>query len=109
MARISTHVLDVAKGRPGAGITVELSFGGALVASVTTNVDGRTDAPLVSAEALDLGGYELTFDVGGYFRAQGIVAFFEKISISFVVTDAGAGYHVPLLLAPHGYSTYRGS
>jgi 5-hydroxyisourate hydrolase len=109
MARISTHVLDVARGKPAAGIPVELYLGLATVTIAQTNADGRTDKPLLTAETLEPGGYDLTFHVGDYFRAQGIEAFFEKISISFVVTDTRASYHVPLLLAPYGYSTYRGS
>jgi 5-hydroxyisourate hydrolase len=109
MPRISTHVLDVAKGRPAAGIGVVLRRGGIPVAATRTNEDGRTDQPLLTADELDTGGYELIFYVGGYFVAQGAEAFFETITISFVVTDAGGNYHVPLLLSPFGYSTYRGS
>ena len=86
MARISTHVLDIAKGKPAAGIAVELYFGLATVAIAKTNADGRTDEPLFSAETLEPGGYDLMFHVGDYFRAQGIEAFFEKIPIRFVVT-----------------------
>jgi 5-hydroxyisourate hydrolase len=74
-----------------------------------TNADGRTDKPLVKAERLAPGGYDLTFHVGEYFRAQGVEGFYEHITISFMVTDTQANYHVPLLLSPYGYSTYRGS
>jgi 5-hydroxyisourate hydrolase len=109
VARISTHVLDVAKGKPAAGIPVDLYLGLTAITTARTNADGRTDKPLLTAETLQPGGYDLTFHVGDYFREQGIEAFFEKISIGFVVTDTQANYHVPLLLAPHGYSTYRGS
>jgi 5-hydroxyisourate hydrolase len=100
MARISTHVLDIAKGKPAAGVAVELWFGGAVIASAVTNADGRTDAPLLSGEQVEPGGYELVFHTAG---------FFQDITIRFQVTDAAGNYHVPLLLAPYGYSTYRGS
>jgi len=100
MARISTHVLDIAKGKPAAGVAVELRFDGAVIASAVTNADGRTDAPLLAGDSIAAGGYELIFHTSG---------FFEDITIRFQVTDAAGNYHVPLLLAPYGYSTYRGS
>ena len=109
MARISTHVLDIARGRPAAGIAVELSFGLVPCKVTQTNSDGRTDEPLVNATYLEPGGYDLTFRTGDYFRANGDESFFEHVTISFVVRDRSANYHVPLLLAPYGYSTYRGS
>jgi len=109
MARISTHVLDIAKGRPAAGIAVELRFSGRTLHRAVTNSDGRTDEPLWVASALETGQYDLIFSVGDYFRAQAEEAFFDYITLSFVVRDAASSYHVPLLLAPHGYSTYRGS
>jgi len=102
MARISTHVLDIAKGKPAAGVGVELYFGGKLVDSAKTNAEGRTDAPLLSGEELAPGLYELVFHTGES-------SFFSDITIRFNVTKAGENYHVPLLLAPYGYSTYRGS
>lgn len=102
MARISTHVLDIARGRPAAGIAVELYFGGKLVGSSRTNADGRTDAPLLAGEKIALGAYELLFHAGQ-------TLFFSDITIRFNVTNAADNYHVPLLLAPYGYSTYRGS
>jgi 5-hydroxyisourate hydrolase len=101
MARISTHVLDIAKGLPAAGIIVELHAAGQLIRSATTNSDGRTDAPLLAADRIQSGPYELIFRVE--------LPFFDRIAIRFLVTDEEANYHVPLLLAPHGYSTYRGS
>lgn len=101
MARISTHVLNVAEGRPAAGVPVELLRDGAAVASAVTNADGRTDAPLAAGETVPTGWYELVFRTGG--------SFFGDITIRFQVTDAAGNYHVPLLLAPYGYSTYRGS
>jgi len=109
MAKISTHVLDVSTGKPAGGIMLELHRGLFPVAATQTNSDGRTDTPLASAATLQTGGYDLTFHVGEYFRAQGAETFYEQITISFLVDDGKANYHVPLLLSPYGYSTYRGS
>ena len=106
MARISTHVLDIAKGAPASGIRVELYFDGRLIRSADTNADGRTDAPLVSGDSLPVGTYNLVFHAGGYLPAP---LFYDEITVRFIVTEASGNYHVPLLLAPHGYSTYRGS
>jgi len=106
MARISTHVLDIAKGAPAAGIVVELHAGGQVVRSDRTNADGRTEAPLLTADRISAGTYELIFYVGEYL---GRSAFFDRIAIRFAVADEAGNYHVPLLLAAHGYSTYRGS
>jgi hydroxyisourate hydrolase len=107
MARISTHVLDIAKGAPAAGITVELHAAGQLIRSARTNSDGRTDAPLFVGDRIPAGPYELIFDVHDYLHAG--PPFFDRITIRFTVSDEEGNYHVPLLLAPHGYSTYRGS
>jgi 5-hydroxyisourate hydrolase len=105
MQHISTHVLDIAQGKPAAGIRVEL-----LGRSVTTNANGRTDEPLLTAPTLAPGAYAITFHVGDYLRAAGHTApLYETIQIPFVITDGARNYHVPLLLAPHGYSTYLGS
>jgi 5-hydroxyisourate hydrolase len=105
MPHISTHVLDIAKGRPAAGIKVELAG-----RSMTTNASGRTDEPLFISDVLEVGTWNLVFHVGDYLRAQGqIKPFYEVITIQFVVSDGARNYHVPLLLAPHGYSTYLGS
>ena len=105
--RLTTHVLDTAHGRPAAGIPVELARldGEAreLLASVTTNADGRTDAPLL--EKLEPGTYELVFSVGAHF-AEG---FLDRVPVRFTIADADAHYHVPLLVSPWSYSTYRGS
>jgi len=101
LARISTHVLDLAAGTPAAGIPVSLYRDGELLGSAITNVDGRTSEPMLSGDSIETGAYELIFETGG--------AFFETIAIRFQVTDSAGGYHVPLLLAPYGYSTYRGS
>lgn len=110
-ATLSTHVLDVARGAPAAGIPVRLyALDGEqrrLVAEALTNADGRTDAPL--ATSIAPGTYELVFAVGRYFARAGTVAFFDEIPVRFTITDADGSYHVPLLLSPWGYSTYRGS
>jgi 5-hydroxyisourate hydrolase len=111
MARISTHVLDIAKGAPASGITVELYAAGSLIHSCGTNSDGRTDAPLLTADRIPAGSYELVFHVDTYLRGERPTEppFFDRITIRFVVSDETGHYHVPLLLAAHGYSTYRGS
>lgn len=108
MARISTHVLDIAKGGPAAGVKVELFYGGGLVLSTVTNADGRTDVPMLLGEELPVGRYELVFHAAEYFQAPG-TPFLGEIVIRFGVGDPQGNYHVPLLMAPHGYSTYRGS
>jgi 5-hydroxyisourate hydrolase len=108
--RLTTHVLDVARGRPAAGVVIELWRDGDLIASATTNADGRTDAPLV--EALAVGTYELRFAVGPYFADSGLAGdppFLDVVPVAFGVADAAAHHHVPLLVAPWSYSTYRGS
>jgi 5-hydroxyisourate hydrolase len=107
MARISTHVLDIAKGVPAAGITVELYSVDHLIQSAITNYDGRTEPPLLTGDRIAAGSYEIVFHVDGYLRAE--TPFFDRITIRFTVDDEQGNYHVPLLLAPHGYSTYRGS
>jgi 5-hydroxyisourate hydrolase len=105
MPHISTHVLDIAQGKAAAGIGVELRG-----RSLITNANGRTDEPLLTADAIESGDYNLTFHVGDYLRAAGYpTPFYETITIRIVVTDGARNYHVPLLLAPHGYSTYLGS
>ena len=111
MARISTHVLDIAKGKPAAGVEIELYFGASQVGRATTNADGRTDQPLLNGDALPTGAYELVFHAGDYLKSTGISGplFFDVIRLGFLVSDAAGNYHVPLLLAAHGYSTYRGS
>ena len=117
MARISTHVLDTALGMPAKGVALDLYVleGGARrrVASAVTNADGRTPGPLLSEEALPQAVFELTFHAGDYFRGLGLAlpapAFLDEIIIRFGVGDPHGNYHVPLLLSPYGYSTYRGS
>ena len=107
---ISTHVLDTSQGRPAGGVRVELFRAGALVASGVTNRDGRTDQPLLEADRLSIGTYELQFHVGEYYRSQGNPGkFLDVVPVRFSVEDAGAHYHVPLLCSPWSYTTYRGS
>jgi 5-hydroxyisourate hydrolase len=114
--RLTTHVLDTANGRPAAGVRIELARLGAAreaLVQVITNRDGRCDAPLLAGEAFTPGQYELIFHVGAYFRGQGAPvgepAFLEAVPVRFAVARGGEHYHVPLLISPYGYSTYRGS
>ncbi len=109
MARISTHVLDVERGHPAAGIGVELYRGGVLLGSSETNAEGRTDEPLLTVDRVEPGRYELVFRAGDYLSRRGPDPFYNDITIRFRVSDDTANYHIPLLLAAHGYSTYRGS
>ena len=117
MARLSTHILDTARGMPAAGVTVHVHMirgdARSAMATATTNAEGRTDAPLVSADRLETGIYELTFQVGDYFRRAGAVLtdppFLDTVVVRIGIADAGGSYHVPLLISPYGYSTYRGS
>ena len=110
MGRLTTHVLDTAQGRPGAGIQVELFVleGAARkpLKSVRTNADGRTEGALLEGDALRTGTYELVFHVGAYFNGQG---FLEAVPVRFRIADASQHYHVPLLCSPWSYTTYRGS
>ncbi|MEM1198911.1 MAG: hydroxyisourate hydrolase [Pseudomonadota bacterium] len=114
--RLTTHVLDTSLGKPAAGLKIELySLDGAEhrhVSSAITNEDGRTDAPMLEGARFAAGHYELVFKAGDYLRAGGAVGgilFLDEIPIRFGIADAGQHYHVPLLLSPFGYSTYRGS
>ena len=121
MGRLTTHVLDTANGQPAAGIDItvaRMEADGRLhqLAAAVTNHDGRVDAPLLEGEALVPGIYEIAFRVGAYFAALGPVAtsgqpmsFLDVIPIRFGVADAAAHYHVPLLVTPWSYATYRGS
>ena len=109
-ATISTHVLDTARGAPAAGISVGLfALDGSarkLLRVAVTNADGRTDEPL--ATQLGSGTYELIFAVMDYFARDETATFFDEIPVRFVIGSADARYHVPLLLSPWAYSTYRG-
>ena len=115
MGRLSTHVLDTADGIPGAGIAValySLANGRERVCTAVTNDDGRTDAPLLSEAAFRPGTYELEFSVGAYFAARGARLAeppFLDVVVIRVSLAADGHYHVPLLVSPWSYSTYRGS
>ncbi|HTV62515.1 MAG TPA: hydroxyisourate hydrolase [Verrucomicrobiae bacterium] len=116
-AKLSTHVLDTARGCPAAGMKIELwSLNGverSLVAEARTNSDGRTDLPLLGAGEMKAGEYEVIFFVGDYFAGKSPappgIRFLDKVPVRFGIADAGASYHVPLLVSPWAYSTYRGS
>ena len=112
MSRLTTHVLDTMHGRPAAGVSLRLKRGEETVASAVTNIDGRCDTPLLTG-GLEVGSYRLEFDVGEYFREMGVAlpspAFLETVVIDFGVAAGNGHYHVPLLVSPYGYSTYRGS
>lgn len=116
--RLTTHVLDTARGRPATGLALELARVDAatgcreVLRSARTNGDGRTDAPLLEGEELARGVYELVFEVGEHFspqRGATVRSFLDQVPVRFGVADAGAHYHVPLLVTPWSYSTYRGS
>ena len=116
-AGLTTHVLDTTLGKPAAGVRIRLyrvsGNSHRKIAETVTNADGRTDAPMLEGKAFTAGTYELVFCAGEYLRASGQagegVLFLDEIPIRFGVADAGAHYHVPLLISPHTYSTYRGS
>jgi 5-hydroxyisourate hydrolase len=112
MARITTHVLDTARGKPAAGVALVLERlqGEAFVpvARGSTDEDGRHKT-LTDPDGVPAATYRLTFDVGRYHAALGQESFYPEVAITFVVRDAAQHFHVPLLLAPYGYTTYRGS
>ncbi len=111
--RITTHVLDTASGKPAAGLKIDFyRLDGAareLVKSVSTNDDGRCDSPLVAGDEMTTGVYELVFHVGDYLNTGAVVGFLDQVPVRFGIDDPSAHYHVPLLVSPFGYSTYRGS
>jgi 5-hydroxyisourate hydrolase len=117
MGHLSTHVLDTAHGCPAAGMKLSLmrDDGGRWVTlqTLTLNQDGRADAPLLAAAAMAVGRYRLSFEVAPYFRARGVVLpeppFIDTVHVDFGIADAAGHYHVPLLVSPYSYSTYRGS
>jgi len=117
MAHLSTHVLDTARGIPAKGLRIELhrieNSTRRRVATGVTNADGRIAAPLISGDLLEIGVYELVFHAGDYLRTAGLQvsepAFLDQIVVRFGVAEPDRNYHVPLLLSPFGYSTYRGS
>ena len=116
---LTTHVLDTARGRPAEGMAVELfrhpTADGVpkRLTSARTNADGRTDEPLLGSGELRAGSYELVFDVGSYFADAGLASsdepFLGLVPVRFGIADPDASYHVPLLVSPWSYSTYRGS
>lgn len=117
MAKLSTHVLDISSGKPGQGVSLQLFVvdqqGRRLLKTEQTNADGRCNSPLLEGDAFKAGRYELVFAAGEYFAAQGVkladIPFLEHITIAFGVADASQNYHVPLVMSPWAYSTYRGS
>jgi len=117
MGKLSTHVLDTTQGKPGAGVAIALyAVDGAartLLKEAVTNADGRCDAPLLEGSSLRVGQYELVFGAGDYFAAQGVSLpsprFVDRVTLAFGVADASQNYHVPLVVTPWSYSTYRGS
>ncbi|MDA7428348.1 hydroxyisourate hydrolase [Primorskyibacter aestuariivivens] len=114
---LTTHILDTARGCPAEGIRIELyrvsGNSHKKIAETVTNDDGRTDAPILPADSFETGTYELIFYAGAYLRNTGQVSedilFLDQVPIRFGMDDPDAHYHVPLLLSPFGYSTYRGS
>lgn len=114
-AGLTTHVLDTSREGPAEGVEVTLNRVGAdgeteTIASGVTNHDGRLEAPLLDEDEIGTGTYELLFEVGAYYRANGGEStFLETVPVRFSIADASEHYHVPLLLSPGGYTTYRGS
>jgi 5-hydroxyisourate hydrolase len=113
MGKLTTHVLDIATGLPAAGLRVDVYFEGQRLHSAITNADGRINAPLLQEDEFKVGTYELQFHAGDYLLQNNAdlrkPLFLDVIPITFGVSDAAKHYHVPLLLSPFGYSTYRGS
>ncbi len=118
MAGLTTHILDLTHGTPAAGVKITLSEkkrGGSLekIAEAVTNSDGRCDAPLIAPADMKAGAFVLEFHIGDYFRRAKVAmdepAFLDVVPIAFGIADGSAHYHVPLLVSPYGYSTYRGS
>ena len=116
MGRLTTHVLDTSSGKPAAGLKIELWSLAAtpeLIKTVSTNRDGRVDGAVLEGDDFKSGTYELRFHAGAYLKANGVKldepAFLDVIPIRFGIANVSQHYHVPLLLSPYGYSTYRGS
>lgn len=117
MGRLTTHVLDTARGQPAAGVKIEFSvLDGATwkpLKTVITNADGRTDEPLMTGADMRSGQFQMLFHIGDYFRQGGVALanppFIDRIPLHFGIADIQAHYHVPLLASPWAYSTYRGS
>ena len=117
MGKLSTHVLDIAHGKPGAGVKVALfsvaAEGKVLLKMDMTNSDGRCSSPLLDGVSMKAGQYELVFNAGDYFAAQGVELpsprFIDLVTLSFGIAHTDENYHVPLVVSPWSYSTYRGS
>ena len=117
MGKLSTHVLDITQGKPGAGVKVKLfrveGSTKVLLKTDTTNQDGRCETPLLTGGEVVAAKYELVFAAGDYFAAQGVALpeprFVDEVIIAFGIADADANYHVPIVVSPWAYSTYRGS
>jgi 5-hydroxyisourate hydrolase len=111
MSAITTHVLDTALGRPAAGVSVRLErlHAGQVTALATGSTDGDGRVPDLGPDQVEAGTYRLLFDTAAYFAASGQTGFFPEVGISFTLADPAQHYHVPLLLSPFAYSTYRGS
>ena len=113
MGKLTTHVLDTALGKPAQGIRIDVFTGETHLKTVTTNSDGRVDGPILEGDGLKSGQYELRFHAGDYLRktTPGLSEplFLDVIPIRFGIADASQHYHVPLLLSPFSFSTYRGS
>ena len=117
MGHLSTHVLDTANGCPAAGMQIQLqrldAGGPVTIQQLRLNADGRADGPLLDSAAMAIGRYRLLFEVAPYFRARGLLLpdppFIDTVQLDFGIADAAGHYHVPLLVSPWAYSTYRGS
>ncbi|OWY30108.1 hydroxyisourate hydrolase [Herbaspirillum robiniae] len=117
MGKLSTHVLDITKGKPGVGVKLALyaveNDRKTLLKNAVTNGDGRCDEPLLAGDEVRAGKYELVFAAGDYFAAQGVDVpsprFVDEVVIAFGIADPAQNYHVPLVVSPWAYSTYRGS
>ncbi|HEY4081324.1 MAG TPA: hydroxyisourate hydrolase [Burkholderiaceae bacterium] len=111
--KLTTHVLDTMNGCPAAGMAVRLYRDGTPLQSILLNADGRAEGPLLAGDELLPGRYRLVFGVGDYFRARGVElpdpVFLDEVPLDFGIADAASHYHVPLLVSPWSYSTYRGS
>ncbi|MFT5504110.1 MAG: 5-hydroxyisourate hydrolase [Gammaproteobacteria bacterium] len=117
MSKLSTHVLDTSIGKPAEGVKIDFSIfeanGSRLIKSLATNKDGRTDELLLDADSMRAGDYEILFHIGDYFSAKGVALgdrpFLNKIPIRFSIANPEQNFHVPLVVTPWSYSTYRGS
>ena len=114
---LTTHVLDTARGVPASGVLVEAHIlrgnERTPIGNATTNAQGRTDTPLAAGDRFERGVYELTFHVGDYFRRAGVTTtdppFLDRVVIRVGIAEPAAGFHIPLLISPYGYTTYRGT